>query len=339
MVIEYDDVTFHIKEEVLYKMVSKSNTRKSIFIPKKFEDGQTISRISSHFCNGGGAYDTITVDNDISFIEDYAFESANVLSVVWSTNCKEIPKGCFLNSRVESVTNVENVVCIGPSAFASSLIEHFDWPAGCKMIPDYCFSQSDLKSISNIENVTAINQAAFTDCCIESFTVPKNVVKISERVFAGNAHLHSVELHDNIEVVEKEAFISTRITSIVWPQKCPIIPEGCFKDCYDLVCVEIPDSVSCISQKAFFGAGVHELRWPSQCKVIPEMCFSFSGIKKLSNIDHIEEIQKNAFTGAASLRELDLSSSTVNNISNDAFDEVPDIKITLPYYCSVELVP
>lgn len=58
----------------------------------------------------------------------------------------------------------------------------------------------------------------------------------------------------------------------------------------------ISDEITKITDGAFQRADVFRVVWSKGCKVIPEYCFRESALKRIENIDDVEEIQKGAFS-------------------------------------------
>lgn len=166
-----DGIKFKLNDaEVLVEMVNNDCGERDVFIPSVFPTGERICAIGHDFCKG--SYLTITIDDNISEIEDAAFKYAFADEVVWSSSCKTIPADCFFDSRIKRVTNIENVEVVGSRAFNNFYIRKVSWPLNCKKIPKYCFKALD--SISGIEDVEEIGEGAFSGSFIQEFAWTKN---------------------------------------------------------------------------------------------------------------------------------------------------------------------
>lgn len=156
----YESIFYSVTQSgLLIKMSNRSMFSKDAVIPSALPNGQKITAIDTQFLSG--PFDTITVDKSISIINEEAFSSSNVREVVWSSECKKIPEGCFCGSKIKKISNINGVTHISQCAFLSSCIEEFVWPSGCNRVPRLCFADSQLKTITNLENVKFIEDGAF----------------------------------------------------------------------------------------------------------------------------------------------------------------------------------
>lgn len=59
--------------------------------------------------------------------------------------------------------------------------------------------------------------------------------------------------------------------------------------------IYISDGITEVHEGAFKFSHVKVVRWPSTCSKIPENCFKYSSVRKITNIDHVEDVGKCAF--------------------------------------------
>lgn len=160
--IKYNDVKFVISEmDKAIVSITNKGKRKDIYIPSVFPSGETVHTLNANAFKG--EFGKVTISDGISRICSCAFSEAKVEEVIWSSSCKEIPYHCFIMSRIQKISNIENVTVIEQGAFAHSSIRSFDWPANCCVVPPNCFfCCSLLKHISGLNNVNEIKQHAFS---------------------------------------------------------------------------------------------------------------------------------------------------------------------------------
>lgn len=135
-----------------------------------------------------------------------------------------------------------------------------------------------------------------------------------------------------IERVAMGAFYDSQVEEVVWSSGCDSIPNSCFMDSH-IKSIRNIDHVSCIGERAFARSCIDEFDWPSCCPEIPLLCFAFSRLKKLHNVSGVSEIKEKAFM-QTSLLELDLSYNAAVSIADNAFEDVYQGKILLPYYAT-----
>lgn len=156
--IVYNDVSFTIEGDKLREINHKGKAI-DVFIPHKFPSGDVINTIANGYCFG--KYNRIVIDDDISEIEGFSFSNSFITEVVWPASCDFIPEGCFAESTIKKVSNIEHVTSIGDSAFYWSYLDSFSWPHNCAAIPKRCFAKSTLKTITGLNVVQEIRELAF----------------------------------------------------------------------------------------------------------------------------------------------------------------------------------
>ena len=331
--IEHDGVAFFIDErkETLVKMCC-AKTYADVFIPHEFPNGQKITVLGNRFClRCNGVYGTIPIDDRIKNVYPNAFENASVVKVVWPSSCHIIPEKCFFGSNIRGITNIEHVETIETGAFSNSCILEINWPTKCHKIPKYCFSNSDIKKITNIENVTNIEKGAFTLTAIEEFTWPSGCHVIPTDCFLGSS-LRTLKNISEVTSIWPGAFQSTKIEHFTVPKGVTGIGASAFRECSALKSIDLNDDIIHIGTAAFASTSIGSVRWPASCNKIPLGCFMCSEIRRISNLDNVVEIESKAFAGAK-LKKIDLSSSHIEIIAEDAFEGL-DVDMTMPYYCN-----
>lgn len=90
---------------------------------------------------------------------------------------------------------------------------------------------------------------------------------------------------------------TTGISTVIFSESVATIPNNCF---YYSGVKEIkflnPKSIQKIESAAFFGTkNLEEFSWPEGCDAIPDKCFYGSGLNRITGIDNIRNIGKEAF--------------------------------------------
>ena len=237
--VAYENVIFDIETDnnSLYKMFNNSEGKPNVFIPHILPEGDRIDTLTDEFTNDW--FHRITIDDDIT-VQDHAFYFAHVKEVVWPTNCTTIPTGCFLNSDIEKITNIQNVTQIEEAAFKGTSITEFEWPSGCTEIPWRCFGTSSIERLLNTDNITQVGEYAFEFCRIGQFKWPskcrvipkgcffscpiKSITNIENVLFIGSEAFRSVDPSFSVDLsqtmvseIEQGAFLFCKKSNIVMP--------------------------------------------------------------------------------------------------------------------------
>lgn len=299
LVIENGNV-FRVECETLVQFSSPKNGR-NVVIPHILKSGEKITTLGSRFCQG--EYNKITISNRIKKIEDSAFANADVKEVCWSSGCRVIPDDCFHGSKIQKISNIDNVVEIGLNAFYSSGIRNFTIPPLCKTIGNGCFAYSLLNAaFLDTEALSRIGAQAFRNTPVLIEVVwPQNCLTIPDRCFY-ESNIKTISNIQNVKEVGAHAFEDSKINKMEWPKNCSTIPEYCFWNCgieelTGLECVQTIErgafasfsmpghsfkidisnsKVSFIGNGAFVGVGRANVIFPYY--VLPEMIDSAFGL-------------------------------------------------------------
>lgn len=163
------------------------------------------------------------------------------------------------------------------------------------------------KAINNTDAVV-IPQRASGDIYIPK-TVKNNgktykVTKVSDRAFAGNKRLRTVNISDT-EISE--------------------IGNAAFSGCMFLNCVSMPNTVTRIGDDAFHMTNISAIELPTSLRTLGKRAFYFSAIKEVSLPEGLTKIDSRTFSGCASMTEVKVPTS-VEAISDDAFENSPMLK-------------
>lgn len=143
----------------------------------------------------------LIISDNITDVRPSSFYYLDCDEVVWSKNCKMIPRSCFAYSQIKKIENIDHVEWIEMSSFYDcSKLRKFVWPSNCTIIPQHCFYHNTyLEKIENISHVTYIGHSSFYECLsLKTFTWPENCTIIPENCFS---HCFNLETINNIEHV------------------------------------------------------------------------------------------------------------------------------------------
>ncbi|GEM_PF-6074908 len=161
-------------------------------------------------------------------IGEYAFQHAQIESVVIPSSVTTIEKWAFNNNLLTSVDIPDTVVTIGEYAFTGNQLTNITIPDGITVIARGVFWLNKLTSVTIHDNVTEIGSSAFEDNLLAEITIPNSVISIGGSAFSGNP-----------------------LTELVIPDSVEVIGRGAFESNYDLTRITIPSNVT-IDGHAFY---------------------------------------------------------------------------------------
>jgi len=209
------------------------------------------------FTHGHNSDFHITIPNDITRINDYAFSCyTNLKFITIPDGVTEIGYGAFARcSSLTSITIPNSVTEIGRSAFIDcTSLTSIAIPDGVTKIGAFAFSLcTSLTSITIHDGVTRIGRQAFVGCSsLTSITIPNSVTEIGYGAFAGCSSLTSITIPNSVTEIGKGAFEEcTALTNITIPNSVTEIGEGAFWYCSGLISITIHDGVTRIGRNAF----------------------------------------------------------------------------------------
>ena len=154
---------------------------------------------------------TITLDESVTHIEDYAVTSCPNLTIFnFPDSLVHIGEHAFsFNEKIESVRISPNVTEIGPSAFSTcKALNDIQLPQKLQKIQNSTFANCEaLENIEIPDSVTEIEDSAFNGCNnLKAIKIPDSVTKIGAQVFQDNEALEDVELSKNLTEIGKYSF-------------------------------------------------------------------------------------------------------------------------------------
>ena len=227
----------------------------------------------------------------VGVCENAFFNDKEITSIKLSNNLERIENGAFWGaSNLKTIT-------------------FSDGGKGLKKIDSLAFKDcSSLESIdlSNAE-ITEIPVRAFENCTsLKSIKLPSTVTKIADNAFAGCSNLEEIEGLEQCKISELSA---TAFNSCVRLKDINLsnatiaaIPDQIFSGMRGLISATVPKTVTSIGTEAFYA------------------CKNLEMINGLSDCD-ITKIGEKAFYNCWSLKEADLSGSSLTVLPASAFKE------------------
>lgn len=158
--------------------------------------------------------------------------------------------------------------------------------------------------------ITSIGYGAFECTALKEFEIPENVKKIGKMAFFKTEQLTEITLPEKLKTIYRQAFFESGLKSITLPDSVEFAETECFRDCYNLEEVTLPAKEFVVSEGMFMNC---------------------AALKKVNNADKIVQLEKYAFYGANSLKQIDLSSAA--DIGGNAFECSGLTSVKLPKCC------
>lgn len=187
-------------------------------------------------------------------------------------------------------------------------------PQNVKEIPKELFSHCNcLEKVlftGITDKITSIGYGAFECTALKEFEIPENVKKIGKMAFFKTEQLTEITLPEKLKTIYRQAFFESGLKSITLPDSVEFAETECFRDCYNLEEVTLPAKEFVISEGMFMNC---------------------AALKKVNNADKIVQLEKYAFYGTNSLKQIDLSSAA--DIGGNAFECSGLTSVKLPKCC------
>ena len=127
----------------------------------------------------------IKIEDGIREVKSWAFANIKIEidELHWPSDCEKIPEGCFYNTPLKEIHNLDLAKEIGEYAFAKTNLKTITWPANYDEIPRTCFFCTPLKEIQGINNVKKIGEYAFAKTNLKTITWPSNCDEFFKNCF------------------------------------------------------------------------------------------------------------------------------------------------------------
>ena len=179
-------------------------------------DGVLYSKDLTHLAtypqakNSGGSY---TVAEETAFIDEGAFASAQITSVILPSHLRNVGKGAFVGARITSLTLPDAFESMDNTAFwYMSKLERVDL-GGATMLPDSAFrydkSLAEVNFRPDLNRLAEVGDYAFDTTALTSATLPDSVTSIGKGAFSNDTTLTSLHLGSGIASIGESAFVGS----------------------------------------------------------------------------------------------------------------------------------
>ena len=224
--------------------------------------GDSVQRIPSYFASNLDSLAFITIPENVTNIEDYAFRDCDNLTTLNfnAINC-EVTYSDYLENCPITTINIGDSVQRIPNYFASNLdsLTSIDIPNSVTSIGNSAFQNCNNLATLNFNAVNCEEFGnsndyyhPFKNCPITTINIGDSVQRIPN-YFASNLNgLTSITISNNVTFIGAKAFYyCSSLTSIDIPNSVTSIGNSAFEDCSSLTLLNIGSGVNHIGQNAF----------------------------------------------------------------------------------------
>lgn len=258
-------------------------------------------------------FESITLPNGVTTIEDNAFSSCDELKeVTLPSTVKEIAPTAIRSLNITSINaeggsycSVDGILFSGdmttlvkcPAGYSGS----YSIPDSVTVIGDSAFSGcTGLTAVTIPDNVTTIGNDAFNSCsALSNVVIPDSVTEMGSSAFYGCRSLEKVTLSRNLTYISRESFTyceklggialhegitsigydafayNDSLTSITMPKTLESIDTSAFYGCSNLSEVNLNEGLKTIDSGAFGSCGaLSELSLPQSLETIGHITFN-----------------------------------------------------------------
>ncbi len=314
-----------------------------------------------------GRLGSYTILNGVEIIEASCFAGALIESVSMDDSVAHIRDYAFMNAdRMTSVYLSSSLQDMGICAFMScSSLLTVDIPDAITEIPKECFMYDcSLISVELPTELVSINESAFSECSqLPTLTLPNKLKYIHKAAFSGCSSLHTIAFPQSLEEIGGYAFSDCiSLGDILITKNIRLISTYAFDNCWNmqhvtfeegsvlrrlsmgsfrnsgLVEFTVPDFINAIGQYEFSGCqNLQTITFAPNSPIEAITAYMFSGAENLHTISFgegsaLRSIQAHALEDIASLRTIDLSQcQALTNVDNYAFRYCRSLEnITIP---------
>ena len=182
----------------------------------------------------------LNIPGNIETIEDYAFSSAGIKSLVLNNGVKEIGSKAFSScSNLTSLYIPSSVINIGNGLTTD-----------CDSLNSIIVDPSNQYFYSSNNCLIRISDKTLMAGCYNSI-IPDDIINIGESAFQSIEKLEKITLPKKVKKIGVLAFASTNLKEIILPDSVTTICSGAFIDCNYITSIFIPSAVCLIENQAF----------------------------------------------------------------------------------------
>ena len=316
-------------EEIIITGLQEGVAETSIVIPETI-DNMPVTEIAEQAFMESTVKD-VKIGKNIKVVGSAAFSSCHTLKlVIWNAQCGIIPEECFQFCPMLSSFDFTKINVIGKQAFCESGLKTIILPNNVKEIEPWAFLKCEkLERVVWNAQTKIVPPNCFVGCSsLLSFNF-KNVEVIGHYSFKG-CGFREVNLPSNIEKIGKGAFECCRkLEKVIWDAKYSIVEQECFKSCEKLSAFNF-ENIEIVGNAAFSASGLKSVSLLSNVKEVENEAFSFClDMEKVDWCSKCKSIPAHCFFGCSELSKFDFSG--VNTIGKEAFRDSGLLKVNLPH--------
>lgn len=171
-------------------------------------------------------------------------------SSIHGTAVTTIGPYAFQHAQITSVVIPDSVTTIREWAFQNNLLANVDIPESVTAIVEYAFATNRLTSIDIPDGITVIESGVFYENRLTSLTIPYGVTHIGNTAFERN-ELQTIDISDSVTHIGSTAFGGNRISSVTIPDSVVSISDNAFADNDELTTIHLPSNAS-VDRRAFY---------------------------------------------------------------------------------------
>ena len=223
---------------------------------------------------------TIVINDGITTIGNYAFDTINITSVTIPGSVTSIGTNAFAYNELTSLTIPSSVKSIGEYAFRSNQLTALEIPSSVTSIGNAAFMYNKLTSLTIPNSLETIGAYAFMSNQLTALEIPNSVTSIGYAAFSGN-QLTSLTIPDSVKKIDDGVFSENKLTSIIIPDSVTSIGAGAFS--YNkLTTITLPDSLISIGSSAFAINELTSVTIPNSVKNIDEQAFVSNNLTQIT---------------------------------------------------------
>ena len=224
--------------------------------------------------------------NNITVIEEAAFERAQVNGLVLPNTISALHRLCFNGAYIATLVVPPLVTVLPEGTFTyvqqvynnetgETLPINIILPQNLTKIGNSCFEGALIKQITIPDTVTEIGDNAFAFCDqLESLTLPPGIQKISNRMLLGCLSLTSITIPASVTEIASQAFANSGLTSITIPSTVTTLGSNAFYNCASLEHMDIQANVTEIPEGFAEDSGRTSVMLPDTVETIGNSAFA-----------------------------------------------------------------
>ena len=291
----------------------------------------------------------INIPDNVEYIESSCFKNCvNLSNIKLPKNLQMIAEQCFQDcSSLRQVDFPDGLTSIGNSCFmdCDKLLD-IELPSSVREIGSSCFEGClSLKSAKLSNSIRFLSNGVFKDCLnLENINFPKDLIEILDKAFYSCNKLREINLPEGLKRIDAGSFMSCfNLTSVHLPDSLETIESESFRNCKKLENINFPKNLLLIIDGAFRETNLKSIELPSSLKFVGESVFRECNSLKFADLSkvnipistemfrenrelervilspNIDKINKEAFKDCFALKEINLSDSSIKEISESAF--------------------